>query len=546
VACRVGPGFDLHQSDCLRLIREHYNRRCQPPWSDKELEHKVEDAYEKETRRGWLLNEDRPGWSSSGNGDGGVGPSGAATATGATGHRKADFTNFSEEEITEGGRPKTIRTGHQVDRISNDLEALKPGWPKREDDRLFVQTGDYEPHYLETSTQLFAWIDPAAKVRWAKGDSLIPQERFYEYLRMTAPRFDAIETLPHWPPLPGIYYMHRPVPETGGRLDGLLDFFRPATDADRELIRAMIFTAFWGGLPGSRPAFLLTGPDGDQEQGRGVGKTTLSSLVADLAGGSVEVSPTDPIAEVKTRLLSAEARQKRVACLDNVKTPRFSRADLEGLITAATISGKELYRGEGRRPNTVVWFITLNAASLSKDMAQRCICIKLARPEFKADWESNVRAYVREHRWAILADVKRALEDEPLPMLPQTRWAAWERDVLSKTDMLPKCQDLIVERQNAVDDDNEERDQVVELFEAKLKLFQHPRTARVRIPSITAFHWLKEISPVKSVNAASAMLRRMAIKQLSKNDKGNSRGWIWTPEESDPDSEPWDWGAAGL
>src|SRR5262249_26889318 len=59
VFCNVGPGFDLPPETALRLIAQHYNPRCDPPWSDKELRHKVEDAFKAETRRGWLLNEDR-------------------------------------------------------------------------------------------------------------------------------------------------------------------------------------------------------------------------------------------------------------------------------------------------------------------------------------------------------------------------------------------------------------------------------------------------------------------------------------------------------
>jgi hypothetical protein len=54
-ACRVGPGFDLPEATTLWLIRDHYNPRCEPPWSDKELEHKVQDAYRVEAERGWLL-----------------------------------------------------------------------------------------------------------------------------------------------------------------------------------------------------------------------------------------------------------------------------------------------------------------------------------------------------------------------------------------------------------------------------------------------------------------------------------------------------------
>ena len=59
VACRVGPGFDLHPEDAYRYLRDHYNPRCQPPWSEKEMRHKVDDAYAKETRRGWLKDAER-------------------------------------------------------------------------------------------------------------------------------------------------------------------------------------------------------------------------------------------------------------------------------------------------------------------------------------------------------------------------------------------------------------------------------------------------------------------------------------------------------
>lgn len=62
-ACKVGPGFDLAEDQTLRLLREEYNPRCVPPWSEKELVHKVKDAYEREKGRGFLrdADRDRPG-----------------------------------------------------------------------------------------------------------------------------------------------------------------------------------------------------------------------------------------------------------------------------------------------------------------------------------------------------------------------------------------------------------------------------------------------------------------------------------------------------
>jgi hypothetical protein len=55
-------GFDLGRQIGFQLLKEHYNPRCEPPWSDGELWHKCEDADTKPfgKPRGWLLQEDRP------------------------------------------------------------------------------------------------------------------------------------------------------------------------------------------------------------------------------------------------------------------------------------------------------------------------------------------------------------------------------------------------------------------------------------------------------------------------------------------------------
>ena len=60
-ACKVGPGFDLSEEAALRLLRDQYNSRCDPEWTEKELRHKVAEAYKVEARRGWLLNAERNG-----------------------------------------------------------------------------------------------------------------------------------------------------------------------------------------------------------------------------------------------------------------------------------------------------------------------------------------------------------------------------------------------------------------------------------------------------------------------------------------------------
>ena len=51
-------GFELDPVDAMRLLQTEYNPRCEPPWSEKELRHKVDDAAIKphSRPRGWLLH----------------------------------------------------------------------------------------------------------------------------------------------------------------------------------------------------------------------------------------------------------------------------------------------------------------------------------------------------------------------------------------------------------------------------------------------------------------------------------------------------------
>ncbi|GJQ28384.1 MAG: hypothetical protein HBSAPP03_02680 [Phycisphaerae bacterium] len=55
-------GFGLDPETALGLLLDRYNPRCEPPWSEKELRHKVSDAASKPHDRphGWLRDAERP------------------------------------------------------------------------------------------------------------------------------------------------------------------------------------------------------------------------------------------------------------------------------------------------------------------------------------------------------------------------------------------------------------------------------------------------------------------------------------------------------
>lgn len=55
-------GFGLDRDIAIGLLLDRYNPRCSPPWTEKELEHKVADAASKPHDRpfGWLKDQQRP------------------------------------------------------------------------------------------------------------------------------------------------------------------------------------------------------------------------------------------------------------------------------------------------------------------------------------------------------------------------------------------------------------------------------------------------------------------------------------------------------
>jgi hypothetical protein len=55
-ACTLVLGFGLGRTQALTLLSE-WNERCDPPWSEKELEHKIDDANKQPGWRGYLLTQ---------------------------------------------------------------------------------------------------------------------------------------------------------------------------------------------------------------------------------------------------------------------------------------------------------------------------------------------------------------------------------------------------------------------------------------------------------------------------------------------------------
>lgn len=460
----------------------------------------------------------------------------AALAEGPMRHVVTNGVKIKEEQ--EDGTVKEKLVALSMAEIIERTDKQTDNGIRRVDGALFVHDPQHGIGWLEKPQSLFGWLArTVGKVTWHQGNSMVQQGQLFAEYQRTAPRFVSVESLPHEPPMQGHYYACPEIkPGDGAALRWLLARFHPATAIDGDLILSAFLTPLWGGPAGCRPCYVITSDDG-----RGAGKSTLAELVGAVYDGVLQFSHLEDIATIKTRLLSPEALTRRVAVIDNIKSHKFSWGELEAMITASTIGGRRLYVGEATRPNTLTWFLTLNGAALSSDMAQRSIIVKVTKPARSATWFEETSGYIREHQRAILGDIIAALRGPVTPLREFTRWATWERDILQRLPEPADAQKVILERQAAVDVDCEEADIIEEHFGEQLtRLGYDIDRERVFLPSQTTARWFGWATNQRDVSVISASrqlsqlategrLRRISIAKGRSGTRG--RGFYFTGDD---------------
>lgn len=136
--------------------------------------------------------------------------------------------------------------------------------------------------------------------------------------------------------------------------------------------------------------------------GQGVGKGTLLDVVGLIALGAPmpKLSPASSPEEWSKTVQSVNRAGTRVVLIDNVKRPLSSEA-LDVTLTSTSTTGRVL--GESRMetcPNRTLWFMTANNTAVDRDLARRCLRVRLETDE--ADPADQV--FLRPD---ILADVAR-------------------------------------------------------------------------------------------------------------------------------------------
>jgi hypothetical protein len=432
----------------------------------------------------------------------------------------------------------------EISEIAARISGQTDDWPRRIGPSLFVDERQ-EISWFRRQSALFGWLLTYGVINWQKGPDYATKGEVYDELCRSATEYSSIEMHPHEPPLPRCYYACKKAEATDGKtLRRLIDFYRPETTIDAELIKAMIATLFWGGPPGGRPAFMITAA------GRGYGKTKLAESVASLAGGYISLSSNEDADHMKARMLDVEAMQRRVALMDNIKSLRLSWAELEALITSESISGKRMYHGETSRPNYFTFMITLNGMALSTDMAQRCVIINLAKAENDGEWLQQLMSFINSNRHKIISDVIQFLRRPPQGgIATYSRWAAWDRDILARLRTADGIgpegiMSAILGRRQEGDVEAEE----IEDFEAHvaehlLDLHYSVEIDRIRIPNRILAEWYKRWadmrgSQTKVTRKLKQAYREGQLKTL-RPDPGHRFGrcFLWDPPEGQGDPQ---------
>jgi hypothetical protein len=466
----------------------------------------------------------------------------AAAAKSASSQKQDDPNAVTNAYVEIDDEEKKTTVPLVMSEVLQRIRAASKNWPRRVGDVLFVDDS-HGVNWVTSAASLFGWLQArVGMIQWYKSLGCVGREEVFAELKRTSQRYLAVEEMPHEPPMSGHYYAcETPGPGNGDTLRTLIDRFEPATAIDRDLIEAAMMTVVWGGQGGSRPCFVITSDDG-----RGAGKSKLAEMIGHIAGGILSFSNNEEIGVIKTRLLSAAALTMRVALLDNVKSHKFSWAEMEALITATAISGKQMYVGEGSRPNTITWFITLNGASLSTDMAQRSIIIKVKRPNRAGSWEEDTLRFILENRQALIADLIGCLRRPAVTLDKFTRWATWEKSVLSRLPEPSEAQAIIAERQGAVDVDADEAEHLEEYFAGQLRsLGYDPEAERVFVPSLVAARWLNWATNENNRTiAAGRILGQLCTEGRFKALRRNKhcewgRGLIWEAPNAAMNASVW-------
>jgi hypothetical protein len=453
VAVEIGPGFDLAPDVAFRLLGTEWNPRCEPPWSERDLRRKVDEAYRIETRRGWHLLDGNANGKGKGNGRAGgvilpptpsdptppgpVPPAIRATA----GNGRPTIVITTEEHHVIDQAIAALAAEECVYQRGNALVTVLRDPSRVQREKIHRPKGSPRivplpgPRLRELLTKTAMWakgrrdrdgdveLVPAHPPDWAVNGVAArgswPEIRTIEaIIEAPALRPDGtILDVPGWdkamellyepnaefPPIPD-----RPDQDDAERaarqlLDLVGDFPFKGEEHRAAWLAALLTPLARFAIDGPCPLFLF---DGNVP---GVGKSKLTDVIAIVATGRdmPRTAYPDNDEEMRKRITATALAGDRLMLIDNIKpgTP-LGGGSLDSTLTGLSWRDRKLGASEMTPdlPLFTVWFATGNNVELRGDMLRRTVPCRLESPEENPEErtgfaiEGDLLRHVREHR----------------------------------------------------------------------------------------------------------------------------------------------------
>ena len=465
--------FRLSESDALALLRSDYNPRCEPPWTDRELEHKVREASRKSTLPdGDLLDAPMPeqanrpivrnrrkrerasGQASGRDGTGGHreercaergdgSPNGLITIyLGTDEHRVVDdivraYVTSGAEVFQNGGR--LVRVG-STDDGTLTIKQLVRGSVQVELSKIAqviapTEYGDREKALPDRVADQVLYAAEWTGIRRLRGIVAHPVFREDGTVAMES-GYDAATEL--WLDL------REPItiPATPSREDAvracgvLLDVVRDfpfVSDAHRSAWLAGLLTPYVRHLIPTAPITLVGASV------RGSGKTLLARIIGLVAVGRHpdEMQPTKEEEEIRKAITSIAASGKKIVLIDNAVD--LGSPCMSGALTSSVWSDRILGSNvQGSWPLDVTWLVTGNNVRLRDDVIRRINNVRLEPdcefPEKRTGFAcADLEQWVTQNRPRLLAAALTILRAyivagrPDVPMQPLGSYRAWLR-----------------------------------------------------------------------------------------------------------------------